>query len=213
VPKKPSRKSFSVKSQEGGTGPPPKTRNIEKRSREYLTIGEVNQLIEAAKSLGRHGARDALLILMTYRHAFRVSEVIDLKWDQVDLDHAKLHVNRLKNGEPSVHFLEGDEIRALRKLKRSSDPESAFVFCSERLGPLSSNAVHKIVSRAGKEAELELSVHPHMLRHGKGYQLASAGIDTRAIQAYLGHKNIQHTVLYTTLNPRRFKGFGKDVKL
>jgi len=212
VPKKSSHKSFSAKSRGSRIGPPPKTRNIEKRSREYLTVAEVNQLIESAKELGRHGARDALLILMTYRHGFRVSEVIDLKWDQVDLDHAKLHVNRLKNGDPSVHFLEGDEIRALRKLKRS-EPESAFVFCSERQGPLSSNAVYKIVSRAGNEAGLDLSVHPHMLRHGKGYQLASAGIDTRAIQAYLGHKNIQHTVLYTKLDPRRFKGFGKDVKL
>ena len=112
----------------------------------------------------------------------------------------------------SLHFLEGDEIRALRKLRRSY-PDSAFVFCSERQGPLSLNEVHKLVVRAGKLANLELSVHPHMLRHGKGYQLASKGVDTRAIQAYLGHKNIQHTVLYTKLDPARFKGFGKDIKL
>jgi type 1 fimbriae regulatory protein FimB/type 1 fimbriae regulatory protein FimE len=149
---------------------------------------------------------------MTYRHALRVGEVVDLKWDQVDLNSAKVHVNRLKNGDPSVHFLEGDEIRALRKLRRAY-ADSAFVFCSERQGPLSSNAVHKIVVRAGTEAGLELSVHPHMLRHGKGFQLASKGIDTRAIQAYLGHKNIQHTVVYTKLDAARFKGFGKDIKL
>ena len=169
-------------------------------------------MIEVAKNIGRHGARDALLILMTYRHALRVSEAIDLKWDQADLAQGKLHVNRLKNGEPSVHYLEGDEIRALRKLRRSY-PESPFIFPSERQGPLSASAVYKIVARAGVEAELTLSVHPHMLRHGKGYQLASEGIDTRAIQAYMGHKNIQHTVLYTQLNPKRFKGFGKDVRL
>ena len=169
-------------------------------------------LIDAAKKIGRHGARNALLILMTYRHALRVGEVVDLKWDQLDLDDAKLHVNRLKNGDASVHFLEGDEIRALRKIRRAY-PESAFVFSSERLGPLSLNAVHKLVVRAGQLANLELSVHPHMLRHGKGYQLASKGVDTRAIQAYLGHKNIQHTVLYTKLDPARFKGFGKDIKL
>jgi len=135
-----------------------------------------------------------------------------LKWDQLDLDRARLHVNRLKNGDPSVHYLEGDEIRALRKLRRDY-ADSQFVFTSERQGPLSPNAVHKIVDRAGIEAGLQLSVHPHMLRHGKGYQLASEGVDTRAIQAYMGHKNIQHTVLYTQLNPKRFKGFGKDVKL
>jgi len=193
-------------------GPPAKLPNLAKRSREYLTVSEVNKLIKTAKRLGRHGERDGLMILVMYRHALRVSELVDLRWDQMDLNRARVHVNRLKNGDPSVHYLEGDEIRALRKLRRDY-PVTDFVFESERQGPLTSNAVHKMVARAGVEAELELSVHPHMLRHGKGYQLASEGVDTRAIQAYMGHKNIQHTVLYTQLNPKRFKGFGKDVRL
>ena len=149
---------------------------------------------------------------MTYRHALRVGEVIDLKWEQLDLKRGRFHVTRLKNGDPSVHYLEGDEIRALRQLQRDYE-DSEFVFPSERQGPLTSNAVHKMVARAGIEAGLSLSVHPHMLRHGKGYQLANNGEDTRSIQAYMGHKNIQHTVLYTKLDPRRFKGFGKDIKL
>ncbi|MBS2009763.1 MAG: tyrosine-type recombinase/integrase [Cyanobacteria bacterium SZAS TMP-1] len=158
-----------------------------------MTVEAVNSMLEviAAKDIGRHGACDALLILMTHRRALRVSEAIDLKWDRADLAQGKLHVNRLKNGEPSVHYLEGDEIRALRKLRRSY-PESAFIFPSERQGPLSASAVYKIVARAGVEAGLMLSVHPHMLRNGKGYLLASEGIDTRAIQVYMGHKNIQH---------------------
>lgn len=121
-------------------------------------------------------------------------------------------MNRLKNGDSSVHYLEGDEIRALRKLRRDYGA-TEFVFESERQGPLTTNAIHKLIARAGLEAGLELSVHPHMLRHGKGYQLAEEGIDTRAIQSYMGHRNIQHTVLYTQLNPKRFKGFGKDVRL
>jgi len=207
--KKTAKASFSVKSKKKKKiGPPAKVPNLEKRSREYLTVAEVKKLIDAAKDLGRHGSRDALLLLMTYRHALRVSEATDLAWDQIDLDRARMHVNRLKNGDPSVHYLEGDEIRALRKLRRDY-PDSDFVFTSERQRPLSPNAVHKIVARAGSNAGLELSVHPQMLRHGKGYQLASEGIDTRAIQAYMGHKNIQHTVLYTQLNPKRFKGFGR----
>jgi len=206
------RESFLGKSPNASATPPIKRKNIDKRSREYLTVAEVKQLVDAAKKAGRHGPRDSLLVLMTYRHALRVGEVVDLKWDQLDLDNAKFHVNRLKNGDSSVHFLEGDEIRALRKLRRAY-PDSAFVFCSERHGPLSLNAVHKIVVRAGRLAALELSVHPHMLRHGKGFQLANKGEDTRAIQAYMGHKNIQHTVLYTKLDPARFKGFGKDIKL
>jgi integrase len=193
-------------------GPPAKLPNLEKRSREYLSVSEVNKLIKTAKTLGRHGERDSLMILVMYRHALRVGELVDLRWDQIDLSRGRMHVNRLKNGDASSHYLEGDEIRALRKLRRDY-PETDFVFESERLGPLTPNAIHKMVARAGVEAGLELSVHPHMLRHGKGYQLASEGVDTRAIQAYMGHKNIQHTVLYTQLNPKRFKGFGKDVKL
>ena len=213
--KKVPQPSFSVKSKQKKkktAGPPVKVPNLEKRSREYLTVVEVNKLIKAAKSLGRHGERDSILILIMYRHALRVSEATDLRWEQVDLTRGRMHVNRLKNGDPSVHYLEGDEIRALRKLKRDYTA-TEFVFESERQGPLTANTVHKLVARAGVGADLELSVHPHMLRHGKGYQLADEGIDTRAIQAYMGHKNIQHTVLYTQLNPKRFKGFGRDVRL
>lgn len=207
-----SRTSFSGKFPKKKNGPPLKRPNIEKRSREYITVAELKLLVTAAKQTGRHSARDSLLILMMFRHALRVGELVDLKWDQLDLDNAKFHVNRLNNGDASVHHLEGDEIRALRKLRRTY-PDSAFVFVSERNGPLSHNAIYKLVARAGQLAELELSVHPHMLRHGKGYQLAASGMDTRSIQAYLGHKNIQHTVLYTKLDPTRFKGFGKDIKL
>lgn len=213
--KKITQPSFSVKSKAKTkklAGPPVKLPNLKKRSREYLTVAEVNKLIKVAKRLGRHGERDSLIVLIMYRHALRVGELVTLQWDQVDLNRGRMHVNRLKNGDPSVHYLEGDEIRALRKLRRDYH-QTNFIFQSERQGPLTSNAIHKMVVRAGVEAELELSVHPHMLRHGKGYQLASEGVDTRAIQAYMGHKNIQHTVLYTQLNPKRFKGFGKDVRL
>jgi site-specific recombinase XerD len=188
---------------------PVKPKNEDVRSREYLTSAEVQKLKDAAKSTGRHSFRDWLLITMMYRHALRAGEAADLRWDQVDTNHAKLHVNRLKNGDPSVHYLEGDEVRALRKLKRDY-PESDFVFCSERQGPLTTRTIHHIISRAGQAAGIKFPCHPHMLRHGKGYQLASKGQDTRAIQAYMGHKNIQHTVLYTKLDPRRFKGFGRD---
>jgi integrase len=113
--------SFSVKSKKGKKrlGPPTKLPNLEKRSREYLTVSEVNKLIKTAKSLGRHGERDSLMVLIMYRHALRVGELVDLRWDQIDLNRGRMHVNRLKNGDPSVHYLEGDEIRVLRKLRRN----------------------------------------------------------------------------------------------
>jgi len=188
--------------------PPKKTPNRDKRSREYLTPPEVRSLIKAAKD-GRWGSRDSSLILIAYRHALRVSELVDLKWDQIKLDEGNIHVNRAKRGDPSVHYLEGDEIRALRALRREN-PDSPFVFCSERKGPMTTRAAFHVVARAGEKAGIEFSVHPHMLRHAKGYQLASKGIDTRAIQAYLGHRNIQHTTLYTQLDASRFKDFGKE---
>lgn len=213
MPIKKTQPSFSAKfkKQRGKVAqlPPTKPKNSTVRSREYLTSDEAQLLRETAKDIGRHGFRDWLLIMMMYRHGLRVGEVIDLKWDQVTFSTAKLHVNRLKNGDSSVHVIEGDELRALRKLKRDY-PDSQFLFVSERGGPLSTRAVHAIVSRAGIEAGIEFPVHPHMLRHARGYRLAADGEDTRAIQAYLGHKNIQHTVLYTKLDSKRFNGFGRD---
>ena len=97
-----------------GNVPPPRRRNSEVRSREYLTPDEIERLMAAAKSLGRHGHRDATLILLAYRHGLRVSELVALRWDMVDLKQGLLHVTRLKNGVPSVHPLRGPELRALR---------------------------------------------------------------------------------------------------
>ena len=202
--------SFSAKSAKASENSPPvKPKNKEVRTREYLTSSEIAKLKEAAKKTGRHGHRDWLLISMMYKHGLRAGEAIHMRWDQVDFTHGRLHVTRLKNGDPSVHFLEGDEIRALRKIQREYSG-SDFIFCSERQGPMTARTVHHIVARAGELGGIKFPVHPHMLRHAKGYQLAARGEDTRAIQAYLGHKNIQHTVLYTKLDPRRFKGFGAD---
>jgi type 1 fimbriae regulatory protein FimE len=131
-------------------------------------------------------------------------EVAD--WDQVDLQQGLLHVTRRKHGISSVHPLRGPELRALRRLQRAY-PDTAYVFVSERKAPLCADAVRKIVGRAGREAGIEFPVHPHMLRHATGYKLANDGQDTRAIQHYLGHRNIQHTTRYTELAADRFKDF------
>lgn len=149
------------------------------------------------------------MLLVAYRHALRVSELVSLRWDQVDLAQGLLHVKRLKNGNPSTHPLHGPELRALRKLQRDY-PGSAYVFVGERNGPLTDSSVRKIVARAGVAAKIGFPVHPHQLRHGCGYKLANDGVDTRAIQCYLGHRNITHTTRYTELSPERFKDFWQD---
>jgi type 1 fimbriae regulatory protein FimB/type 1 fimbriae regulatory protein FimE len=190
--------------------PPPKRKyNRDVRSREYLTSREVDALIQSLKSVGRNRHRNATLILVAYRHGLRATELVRLRWDQVDLEENMLHVVRLKNGRPSTHPIPKVEARALRRLRRESAP-SPFVILSERGGPMTSANVHKIVARAGRLAGLPFSAHPHMLRHACGYKLANDGHDTRAIQAYLGHQNIMHTVRYTDLSPDRFKNFWRD---
>jgi type 1 fimbriae regulatory protein FimB/type 1 fimbriae regulatory protein FimE len=183
--------------------------NAAYRSREYLAEREVEALMVAAASVGRHGTRDAALILVAYRHGLRVSELVSLRWDQVDLRQGLLHVARRKHGIASVHPLRGPELRALRRLLRDY-PETAYVFVSERKAPLTADALRKIIGRAGREAGIEFPVHPHMLRHATGFKLANDGQDTRAIQHYLGHRNIQHTTRYTELAPDRFKDFWRD---
>ena len=97
-------------------------------------------------------------------------------------------------------------MRALRKLQRESAP-SPFVFTSERGAPFSTAGFAKMIERAGIAAGFDFKAHPQMLRHACGFALANAGHDTRSLQAYLGHRNIQHTVRYTELAPDRFKDF------
>jgi type 1 fimbriae regulatory protein FimB/type 1 fimbriae regulatory protein FimE len=183
--------------------------NAELRTREHLTEAEVARLVKAAKD-NRWGDRDATMILVAYRHGLRASELVDLRWDQVDFRTATLHVRRVKQGTPSTHPILGDELRALRKLHREQEPKSPFVFTSERGAPFTTAGFARMVERAGVEAKLGFKAHPHMLRHACGFALANKGHDTRALQAYLGHKNIQHTVRYTEMAPTRFKSFWRE---
>lgn len=185
---------------------PIRRRNAELRTREYLTDDEVQTLVSVAKA-NRYGHRDATMILLAYRHGFRVSELTDLRWDQIEFSSATLHVRRVKQGTPSTHPILGDELRSLRRLRREQVPKSPFVFTSERGSPFTTAGFARMIERAGAIARLGFKAHPHMLRHACGYALANKGHDTRALQAYLGHKNIQHTVRYTELSPARFKDF------
>ena len=178
-----------------------------KRPREYLTEKEIEQLMDAARQ-NRWGHRDATAILLAYRHGLRASELVNVRWDDLDLTTGRMHVRRAKGGEASVHPIGGKEMRALRRLQRESS--SPYVFVSEREVPLSVAGYQRMVARAGKAAKFPFLVHSHMLRHSTGYKLANDGQDTRAIQGYLGHRSIMSTQRYTALAPDRFKRFWKD---
>lgn len=187
--------------------PPPKKESS--REREYLRPLEVEALIRAAQKVGRHRVRDGAIILLMFRHGLRTAELVTLKWSQVDLAGGYIEIHRRKNGHDSIHPLRSAELRALRQIEREY-PETSYVFVSEHKAPLSPRTIRHIIARAGELAEIEFPVHPHQLRHACGYYLASQGHDTRAIQDYLGHKNIHHTVRYTQMSPERFENFWKD---
>jgi type 1 fimbriae regulatory protein FimB/type 1 fimbriae regulatory protein FimE len=181
------------------------------RPREHLTPSEVESMIAAVRRTGgRLAERDSLLIMLAYRHGLRASELIALRWDSIDLKAGIIHVSRLKNGSDSTHPVRGPELRALRAWKREQGDATPYVFTSLRGGPMTRRTVHHVVAEAGKAAGIEFPCHPHQLRHATGFYLANAGQDTRAIQAYLGHRNVHHTTRYTALSADRFKTFWQD---
>ena len=180
-----------------------RSKNADYRSREYLTEKEIDKLVAAAGE-SRNPGRDRLLILMAFRHALRVSELVDLRWQQVHLDSATIDIRRAKNGTPGIHGLQGDELRLLRALRREH-PHADFVFLSERKAPLSIDGAQKLIERLGESAELPFPIHAHMLRHAAGYALAARGVDTRTLQAFMGHKSIANTVIYTSVADKRIR--------
>jgi integrase len=174
--------------------------------RDHLTASEVKLLIEAVKSQGGwYSFRNSILILVLYRHGLRRSEAARLRWSDVDLSEGTIYIRRIKGSRSGRHPLQGDEMRALKKLKRDCEP-SPFVFTSNRHTPLSERTISHIVHQAGNLAGMDFTVHAHLLRHACGYYLANKGVDTRTIQDYLGHANIQNTVRYTQLSAARFEG-------
>src|SRR5471032_1610150 len=121
------------------------------RTREHLTGAEVDRVIDAAKA-NRWGHRDAAMVLVAYRHGLRSSELVDLRWDQIEFATAALHVRRVKQGTPSTHPIRGDELRALRRLQREQEPKSPFVFTSERGTPFTTAGFARMIEHAGVEA-------------------------------------------------------------
>ncbi|WNC69952.1 tyrosine-type recombinase/integrase [Thalassotalea nanhaiensis] len=172
------------------------------KPREYLTKDEIGQLIDQTKK-GRYAHRDATMITMAFRHGLRVSELVDMRWSDVDFSTARLHVRRAKGSNDGVHILQGDEMRALKRLKREST-QSPFMFISERGAPVSTDGFRKAMNRWGIKCGFDWSISPHCLRHACGYHLANNNMDTRSLQEWLGHKDITNTVRYTKLAANRF---------
>ena len=188
-------------------GPEKGTRGEPRRG--YLTEAEVEKLCAAARARGRRGHRDATMILMAFRHGLRVSELVALRWAQVDLEAGRLRVIRRKGSDDSVQPLAGVELRGLRKLQRDQEPGARYVFLSERGAPMTASGFFKMLARAADSIGMS-DVHPHLLRHGTGFKLVNDGVDTRTLAAYLGHRQLNNTRRYTQMCATRFDGFWKD---
>jgi type 1 fimbriae regulatory protein FimE len=209
MPPPPRQQSFSAKAPPPSFHPPPRKKRHAPSVRDYLRPDEVEAMGQAARKAGRHRVRDAAIIVMLFRHGLRTAELVALRWHQVDLKTGYLDVHRVKHGHQAKHPLRGPQLRRLRELQRTY-PDLPYVFVSERKTPLSPRSIREIVARTGKAAGLAFVPHPQPLRHACGYYRASQGHDTRAIQDYLGHKNIQHTVRYTAMAPHSFESFWND---
>lgn len=185
------------------------------RKRKYLTSDEVLKLLNASK-IGKYASRDECLIKVCFTHGFRVSELSALTLSDINLEDRIIHVNRLKNGFSTTHPLLEEEVGLLKKWLADrgylKGADSEWLFLSQKGGPLSRQQLYNIFQKHGKNAGIPVLLTPHMLRHSCGFALADNGADTRLIQDYLGHKNIQHTVLYTASNAARFRGVWEEKK-
>ncbi|MGJ3355910.1 tyrosine-type DNA invertase [Providencia sp. Je.9.19] len=183
------------------------------KQRKFLTRNEIDRLLEATKQ-GRYPERDYCLLLMGFLHGFRVSELGSLGVSDIDLVQSVVYVRRLKGGLSTIQPLHSDETVAiqawLEERKHFKATDNNWLFLSQKHRPLSRSRIYRLIQKYGQLANLEIKVHPHMLRHGCGYALADLGRDTRLIQDYLGHRNISHTVIYTASNQKRFNDIWKE---
>ncbi|MCT4700543.1 tyrosine-type recombinase/integrase [Enterobacteriaceae bacterium H20N1] len=180
-----------------------------KNTRTFLTQHEIEQLVIQANK-GQNQERNLCMLLLCYFHGLRVSELRGMKLSDFDMKGKILYVRRLKNGLSSSHPLCPRVFRALQtwltvREKQARFRTSIYLFPSIRGIMLSRQTIYLMIQRFGQMANLDINVHPHMLRHACGYELANKGMDTRLIQDYLGHRNISHTVRYTASNPERFR--------
>ncbi|EOV0633092.1 tyrosine-type recombinase/integrase [Cronobacter turicensis] len=165
--------------------------------------------MEAEALNGRFGIRDRCMIRMCFIHGFRISELCALRISDIDLEARSLFVRRLKNGFSTHHPLTREELPLLmawlldREKWRNAD--SPYLFLSQKKESLSRSTVHELFRRLGREAGLSVDVYPHMLRHACGYALADLGVNPREIQDYLGHRNINHIMIYTASSSGGFK--------
>lgn len=191
---------------------PSRKKNTHYRSRKYITKEEfdilISKRIKTKRESQRRIDRYKSILYLLYYHALRCSELVELKWDAIDMVSKTIHITRLKNGKSSIHPLMKCEYPVLKRLY---DIRKGFYVLEGPMGDQMPRAsVNSFFFRLNKKKLIPLKLHPHMLRHGCGYYLANKGIDTRSIQVYMGHSCIKSTAIYTEISPNRFNDFFTD---
>lgn len=208
MPRKSASKKIEISGDQNSIIQKSVNQAIDAHAKNFLTDAEMKKFLVATRK-GRHSIRDFCLMLVAYRHGLRVSELIDIRLKDLDLETGRIFVRRVKGSLSTHQPIEGDELRAIRAWlrERESYPNgnSNYLFLSER-GMMTRQSINYLVAQIGRRAKLNFAVNPHMLRHSTGYFLANKGYDTRLIQDYLGHKNITHTVRYTRTAANKFEG-------
>jgi site-specific recombinase XerD len=178
-----------------------RTKNRDVRVNEYFTDEQRLSLQKSARTV-----RDELIVLLSYRHGLRVSELVNLKWAQFDFAKKLVKVFRVKNGTDSIQPVSDEEIALLQKLERSGE----YLFINPDTNkPISTRQVDRIIKELGERAELGFIAHHHMLRHSVGMKLTAKGVDLRGVQGFLGHKSLHVTLTYAHLLEDRFIGMGE----
>jgi integrase len=176
------------------------------RARDYLTEAEFRVFLQGTRG-SRYRWRNAAMLMLTFYHGLRASELCNLRYKDVDLDHGRLWIARLKGSLSTEQPLRAEELRALKRyLPQRGDGQLPWLFLTERGDQFTRFAINYLVRSTGQRAGLGFHVHPHMLRHGCGYALANRGYDLRLIQDYLGHRDPKHTTRYTRTAATRFEG-------
>ena len=160
----------------------------------YLAPGQVEALVNVSSK------RDGLMISLAYHHGLRVSELIALQWDAIDLKAGTIVIRRAKGGIGGEQQLARRDRQALARL-RAEKLDDRYVFVSKRHGvhqPLSRDAFAKLLATAGARAGIDRRLcHPHALRHAVGHFLANSGkVNAYQLQAVLGHKDARSTQVY-----------------
>ena len=177
----------------------------------FLTLDETRRLFAAITD-----KRDKAIFLLAYRHGLRASEIGLLRVSDLDLKRFRIMLHRLKGSLSGEHPLQADEARALKAWLKGRDSDSPILFPSRRGLPISRQMLDVLMKNYGEEAAIPKDKrHFHVLKHSIATHLLDAGAELRFVQDWLGHANIQNTVIYTALvsNSREAKARQYFLKL